>query len=191
MLKQQLASDGRHADVTRTSDGRHADVHGEREIEREIEKNPSPASPDATDSQKKETVDAKAPKREPKPHTPSAQEQIARTLAAARTKAHPELTAWPVETADFVKVVNKQFKAGSDIRLAHDADPSLFLRAFERYLADQYWKTNGGWPLGGFLGKSKWREHLDSVRSLQPSSLFRNAARPGERILDPYAEDAQ
>lgn len=112
-------------------------------------------------------------------------------MAAARTKAHPELTSWPVETADFVKVVNKQFKAGSDIRLAHDADPSLFLRAFERYLADQYWKTNGGWPLGGFLGKSKWREHLDSVRSIQPSSLFRNAARPGERILDPYAEDAQ
>lgn len=127
------------------------------------------------------------PKPPARPRTPSAQEQIVRSLDAARALAHPGLTAWPLAEARSVKLANKVFATGTEIRTAHDADPKLFAAAFARYLADPYWKTNGGWPLTGFL--AKWREHLDSIRATQPSSLFKNAARPGERIIDPYAEE--
>lgn len=152
-------------------------------------------APVATDSQRVESrpspeaVPPSKPRaqKQQKPHMPSAQEQIAQALAATRTRIHPDLTPWPTSEARFIKVVNKVFASGSDIRTAHDADPKLFQAAWERYLADPWWKANGGWPLTGFL--AKWREHLDSAKATQPSASFRNAIRPGEAFPDPYAEE--
>lgn len=166
-------------DVQRTSDARPADVLREREREREIEKKLSPASP----------VASKKVEEQPTPKKPSAQQTIVATLAAARHAAHPDLQPWECDTAAAAKKANALFAAGKDIRAAHDKDPALFLKAFALYLADPYWRTAGGWPLGGFIGGGKWRELLDSVKALEPSDLFKNAIEPGASFPDPYAEE--
>ena len=104
-----------------------------------------------------------------KPRTPSAQERIARALNDKRREVHPELEAWPVESKQFIQVSNVQFADGTELRSAYERHGSaLFLRAFELFLADDYWREHGGWPLRGFL--SKWREHLDSAKAAAPTA---------------------